>query len=195
MEDQTNSIARLLLTDKTVFTVEELAYIWDISSDATLRDKIKYLVAKGNLLRIKRGYFAVRGREYDINELANKLVSPSYISFETVLTQAGVNFQYSSEIYLASNNTKTVRVGDKTFVYKKIKDEILYNQTGIIKEKNYFIATPERAFLDTLYLNKDRYFDNERPIDYEKCLIIGAIYGEKTLIKEIENRIKDAGSK
>ena len=39
------------------------------------------------------------------------------------------------------------------------------NMQGLIQEKGYTIATPERAFLDMLYLSAGQcYFDNLRPL-------------------------------
>lgn len=49
--------------------------------------------------------------------------------------------------------------------YHRIKEDIIINTIGIIRKDNVNIATPERAFLDTLYLNKDFYFDNLNPLN------------------------------
>lgn len=43
------------------------------------------------------------------------------------------------------------------------------NSLGIQKKDNYYIASKERAFLDTIYLNQSYYFDNLSSIDWEKC--------------------------
>ena len=38
------------------------------------------------------------------------------------------------------------------------------------------MATPERAFLDVMYLNADYYFDNLRALDYKKVKELLPIY-------------------
>lgn len=181
------SIEKLLLTSKTVFTLDEMAYIWNLSNTSILIDKVSKLVKAKKLIRIRRGFYQVRGRDCDPLELGNKFRTPSYISFSTVLLQEGVVFQYSEEIYLASRDSRCVEVGDYTFVYRKLKDEILFNQSGIINKGNYMIADKERAFLDTLYLEPDFYFDNLRSINFDKCQIYSLIYKNKNLIKKIKD--------
>ena len=53
------------------------------------------------------------------------------------------------------------------FIYKKIKDKILYNNLGITIENNVTLATSERAICDLIYLGFEYYFDNLRQIDFE----------------------------
>lgn len=185
------TITELLKTNRTVFTNEELAYIWDIGNENTLKKTIQYLTKKGKLIRIKRGLYSVDGRPYNVFELANKYKAPSYISFTTVLLKAGVIFQYSDEVYLAAQDSRTFTTGNHTFHYRKIKDEVLFDKTGLINEYNYTIATTERAFLDMLYLDRNFYFDNMRSIDFDKCLEIVEIYNNKSLtakVKELKKR-------
>ena len=58
-----------------------------------------------------------------------------------------------------------------------MKDEILLNPIGVNreKEKNYFIATKERAVLDAIYFNSNYHFDNMNNFDYEKAFEIASI--------------------
>ena len=70
-----------------------------------------------------------------------------------------------------------------TISYKKIKDGILMNPKGIIMENGYSIASIERAFLDTLYLYGDYYFDNLSLIDWKKAEDLIGIYENKALEK------------
>ena len=67
------------------------------------------------------------------------------------------------------------------FRYRKIKGEILIDRAGIICEGNVNIASPERAFLDTLYLDSNYYFDNPSSLDKQKVLALLPIYNSKTL--------------
>jgi len=56
----------------------------------------------------------------------------------------------------------------EVYVLRKIKNTILTNSLGLEKKDNYFIASRERAFLDTVYLNKNYYFDNMRTRQWRK---------------------------
>ncbi len=180
------TILELLKTNKTVFTNEDMAYIWGTTNENSLKKAIQYLVKKGKLIRIKKGLYAVEGRKYDVFELANRYKTPSYISFTTVLLKAGVVFQYSSEVYLASNNSKKIEIDGNNFIYKKISDPILFNPEGLVVEGNYTIATAERAFLDTLYLDRNFYFDNLGGVNFEKALRIAEIYQNKSLLLKVK---------
>jgi hypothetical protein len=75
------------------------------------------------------------------------------------------------------------KIGNKTITFRKLKDSVLYSAVGIKNEKNYSIATPERAFLDTIYLSPKFYFDNLRSINWETCFELAKIYDNKQLIK------------
>jgi len=80
---------------------------------------------------------------------------------EYVLQKAGIVFQFDSRISVASYLSRSIEVGNKTYLYRKLKGELLVNTAGIIRQNNQVnIATAERAFLDILYLNADYYFDN-----------------------------------
>ena len=69
---------------------------------------------------------------------------------------------------------------------KCIKSKILIDTAGIICEGNVNIASPERAVLDTLYLNSNYYFDNPTSLDKQKVYSLLPIYNSKTL----EQRVK-----
>ena len=48
---------------------------------------------------------------------------------------------------------------------------------GIESRGNYHIASPERAFLDIIYRNKDYHFDNLSALNWEKVYELLPIYG------------------
>ena len=137
------------------------------------------------LTRLSRGVFA-KGKQYDIRELAASLYSPSYISFETVLREAGIIFQHYDTTFVAARWPKTVTIDGHAFVFRKIKDAVLFNTVGIIHKDTFSIATPERAFLDMVYLFPDYYFDNLRSIDLDLCEKIAGIYSNKKLVKRLQ---------
>lgn len=178
-------ISKILRSNNTVFTFKDISLIWgDTDKKATI-SAINYYVKTGNLYRIRRGIYA-KDKNYDKFELAIKIYTPSYISFETVLTKKGIIFQFYSQIFVASYLTREIFVDNQKFCYRKIKDQILTNQTGLEFKNNYWIASPERAFLDILYLNRDYYFDNLSPLNKEKIFAILPIYKNKTLERKVK---------
>lgn len=185
-----SSIEILLRTKKTIFTIEELAFLWRINNPNTLKSKVYFLVKNKKLIPLHKGIYTFT-EDYDKFELAGKLKSPSYVSLETVLYKEGVIFQYSTDITSISNVTKTIKCDRINYIYHKLKDEILFNRKGLEILDNYFMASLERAFLDMIYLNKSYYVDNLRPINWEKCFSLVEIYKNKTLRKRLREYQKD----
>ena len=59
---------------------------------------------------------------------------------------------------------------------------------GILRDSNHVnIATPERAFLDMLYLDKVFYFDNLRPLNTQLIDKIMPAYKSIALKKRAQN--------
>lgn len=180
-----NFLLKIYESSKTVLTSKELALIWNETSSNKLKTKIYYYVKRGYLLRLWRGVYA-KNKEYNSRELATSLYSPSYISFETVLRNSGFIFQYYETNFVAAPWSKEVQIGKDKFTFRRMKKEILYNPSGIINKDNFAIASPERAFLDTVYLLGDYYFDNLDSLDWEKCFDLAKIYQSKQLIKRVK---------
>ncbi len=185
-----SSIEILLKSKKTVFTIQELAYFWKINNQNTLKSKAHLLVRNKKLTALHKGIYAVDSN-YDKFELAGKLKSPSYVSLETILRKSGIIFQYGTDITSMSNVSKTIECQGVNYVYHKIKDNILFNKKGLGLLDNYYLAIPERAFLDTIYLNKNYYFDNLSCIDWKKCFSLVKIYKNKTLKRRLKEYYRD----
>lgn len=179
-----NLIAKLYQSPKTILTIKDIALIWEETNTVNLLSKIKYYAKQGSLIRLTRGVFA-KSKEYDVKELATSIYTPSYISFETVLREAGIIFQHHDAVFVAGPYPTTKKIGDHIITFRKLKDSVLYSALGIKNEKNYSIATPERAFLDTIYLSPKFYFDNLRSINWELCFELAEIYDNKQLIKRL----------
>jgi len=175
----------------TVFTSKEIALIVGEENQDLIKSKINYYVKKGVLIRLRNGIFA-KSSGYEILEAANKILTPSYISLETVLQKEGVVFQdYGSLIFVVSYQTREVRLGDYDIRFKKIKNEILANPEGINIENGYSIASKERAFMDALYLYKNYYFDNLGGLDWEKAKRLLPVYSSKTMEERFKSYVHD----
>lgn len=152
----------LFQTQQTVFDLKDLAFLLQDDNYNNLKSKIAYYVQQWYLTRLRKGIF-VRDR-FDLKELACKLYTPSYISFETVLYDANIIFQYTKTIYVASYLSRTIDIIHKSIsyriCYRKLKDDILFDDQGIIRTQYYTIASPDRAITDMRYLQPNFYFDN-----------------------------------
>ena len=177
-------IFELYKSSCTVFRIMDIALLLDIEKTSSLRKILNYYVQTGKLLNPRKGFYAKEG--YKSEELACLLYPPTYISLEYVLQRAGVIFQYDSAITNVSYLTRETDIDNQTFRYRRIKGEILTNTTGVILNKNNInIASPERAFLDMLYLNKNFYFDNLHILNKKTVSKLLAVYNSQTLVKTV----------
>jgi|SRR3989339_752352 len=178
-------ISDILRSNKTVFTFKDISLLWrDNNKKATIAT-VNYYVQTGELYRIRRGIYA-KDKNYNALELATRIYTPSYVSFETVLTQAGINFQFYEKTTVASYQTREIIVDGHTYSYKKIKDSMLTNSTGIKHVDECSIATPERAFLDTIYIHTEYHFDNLGSLNWDAIFEIVPIYKNKQMEKRVK---------
>jgi hypothetical protein len=184
-----NFLVALYGSKQTVFTSREIALLIGAKSMNTLKSKLAYYVKTGRLIRLRRGMFA-KNKTYDRNELAVRIYTPAYLSFETVLARTGVIFQYYESLFVASYLSREVIVAEQKIVYRKLRDDILGNQKGLVDRGYFFEATKERAFLDRLYLFPEYYFDNLRGMDWDVCKEIVPIYKSRKLEKILDTYIQ-----
>ena len=184
-----NFLVTLYGSKQTVFTSREIALLIGEKSMNTLKSKLAYYVKTGRLIRLRRGMFA-KNKTYDRNELAVRIYTPAYLSFETVLARTGVIFQYYESLFVASYLSREVIVAEQKIVYRKLRDDILGNQKGLVDRGYFFEATKERAFLDRLYLFPEYYFDNLRGMDWDVCKEIAPIYKSRKLEKILDTYIQ-----
>lgn len=176
----------LLRSSKTVFSFKDLILLWGGIDRLTAGSRVHYYIQQGHLYPVRRGFYA-KDKDYDRFELATKIFTPSYISFETVLARVGMVFQFYGEIFIASYQSREITCDGQVYHFRKIKDAILTSDAGMEKRENYFIASAERAFLDVLYLSKDYHFDNMSPLNWEKVWEIFPIYdGNQRMEKKID---------
>ncbi len=182
-------ILKLYQVKNTVFTIKELALLFPDIKRKNLKARINYYVKKGTLRNIRKGIYVKS--EYSPLELATKIYTPSYISLETILEKTGIIFQHYKTIFVASYLTRKIEVDDQEIQYRRIKEEILLDKRGILEKENFAQATRGRAFLDTLYLYKNYYFDNLSALDKKKVFSLIDVYQSKSLSKRLKEIFKN----
>ncbi len=142
--------------NKLYFAYRDVAKILSISEDSARVLCTRYVKQK-YLIRLKRNFYILKERWDNITpnqrlELANILQVPSYISLMTALsfyeytTQVQQKFVESISLY----RTFIKDIEGVVFNYSKIKNDYYF---GFLKKNNIFIASPEKAFIDSFYLN------------------------------------------
>lgn len=146
---QLSSITRLY------FGYGDVARALDISPESA-RVTVSRYVARGLLVRVKRDMYVLRerwnaaGREEKF-QLANMGQVPSYISLMTALDYYEITTQMPREFIesVAVKRTKEIQLPRSVFRYTRIFNSLYF---GFSKHNGFFIATPEKAFLDSMYL-------------------------------------------
>jgi hypothetical protein len=175
---------------RTVFRLKDIAILAGEDNFQSLNKKLNYYVQTGKLENPRKGIYAKPN--YNREELACTIFTPSYISLEYVLQKAGMSFQYDTRITSISYLSRNIEVGNQQFVFRKIKGSALVNTLGIIRHANHInIASPERAFLDLLYLEKDYYFDNLNPLDKGLIDKLLPLYQSEPLSVNVRKMIKN----
>lgn len=168
-----------------VFTTEMLKPILEQEYVQPTK-KINNMVVRGELIRLKRGVFALsedyRNHPLNMLAIANILHKPSYVSYEYALSYHGLIPERVYTITSATTyrqETYTTELG--IFSYKKIPSKAYSIGIDWKFDKHdggYMIATAEKALCDQIYVDqritnikKDEileYLEDDLRIDWEE---------------------------
>jgi predicted transcriptional regulator of viral defense system len=148
-------LLRLNNISKFYFGYEDIAKALGISADSA-KDTASRYVKQGILVRVKRNIYVLRnvwkaaGREEKFL-LANLGQVPSYISLMSALDYYEITTQVQRDFFesAAIKRTKEIQIDGSIFKYVKVNSAYYF---GFKKEKDFFIATPEKALVDAFYL-------------------------------------------
>jgi predicted transcriptional regulator of viral defense system len=144
-----DAISTLHQKKVTFFDIIDASKIFGIEKRKTLYVLLQRLEKDGVIRRIVNGKYYFALRDYHEFELANFLVNPSYISFESALSFYGILPQFPYTITSVTPlKTKKINYLDKEYEYSHLDSGYFW---GFIKKDKFLIATPEKALLDELY--------------------------------------------
>lgn len=135
--------------DKTYYTVADLKKITGLSLNS-LYVTLSRLVGKRLLIRLTSGVYILAEKYSQIDVIANMLYQPSYLSFESALSRYGILSQIPYVLTFATTK-KSLRktLGQTTVEFRTLQKPLFF---GYEKNDSLFIATPEKALMDTMYL-------------------------------------------
>ena len=142
---------KLLSYKKQVFQLNDLKKIFGLYNDNSLYQSIKRLKKDQVISNLINGKYYLNDNPPDEFIVANNLYYPSYISLETALNYYGILIQTPFDIIsITTKKRKKINWQDKYFIYHHIDNNYFVDY---IKEKEFVIATPEKALIDTIFLN------------------------------------------
>lgn len=180
---------KLRLIDKLYFGYEEIARALGISLKSAAVSANRY-VRQGFLIRAKRNIYVLRERweaaaKEEAFTIANILEVPSYISLMTAMDYYDVTTQIQRNFVesIAIKRTKETVIDNTVFDFRRIDKRLYF---GFLREKGFFIASPEKAFLDAVYLKSIKRYDFDLTsidfgkLDKTKLKLIGKSFPAKT---------------
>lgn len=145
---------RNALKDFTIFSLNDIKQI----DPQFHRRRLNEWQLKGYIRKIIKGYYIFSDLELNENlffEIANKIYSPSYISFEMALSYYNLIPESVYGITSASTRrTYKFNTPIAKFNYRTIKPQLYFGYEIIrYNNKSFKIASFEKAILDFLYIN------------------------------------------
>ncbi|MBI3013061.1 MAG: hypothetical protein HYY63_05485 [Elusimicrobia bacterium] len=173
----------LMESGRTVFTPVDLRLLWQESAQNSKVSALR-MVSRGLIVRVANGYYAINDK-YNPYELANRIVTPSYVSFHSALKVGGISFQNRTEIGSVSTINYRKKVRGFVYTYAAMKDSLFFMSDGVVKRDGVTISLPERAILDSFYFGFLPDVDNAEKINGEYLIKLSLLY-PKTVQKKIK---------
>jgi len=184
---QAEKLNLLLKSKKSVFTNADLEKIWQMKP-ASVKITAQRMAKTGLLKRITKGFYAI-SEDYNIYELANKIIAPSYVSLNSALFYLGICFQKTNLVSSTALLSYEKKIGDLVFKYYSQKPSLFFNLEGVDYKNLFSLATAERAILDCFYFNTLPIIDNADKINFSYLQKLSGFY-PKTVQKKAEKLIK-----
>lgn len=141
-------IQKLEILGKDVFSIKDLKKLFP--EETHLKIPVKRMLDAGVLIQITRGIYTLKREKLDIEKVATQLYYPSYISFESALSKYGIINQGLYGLTLATTrHTKKMTFADVECEYSKLQEALFF---GFDLINGTYLAQPEKAFLDQIYL-------------------------------------------
>ena len=158
--------------NKLIISIEDIAKVLSINKESAKVTASRY-VKNGSLLRIKKDFYITANKYENLNEkelfkIANAIQVPSYISLASALTYYNISTQQLRGIIesVTTRKTNSVKAKEFSFNFILIKKNLY---TGFILEDDIFIALPDKALADIVYLSSlGRYSCDFEAIDFNK---------------------------
>ncbi len=144
------------LKDFTLFSLNDIKRV----DSSFFRARLNEWQDKKYIRKIIKGYYIFSDLELNENvlfEIANRIYSPSYISFEMALSYYRL---IPESVYtitsVSTRRTYQFKTPIAEFTYKTIKPRLFFGYDLVKYDNKYFkIASIEKAILDYFYINSD----------------------------------------
>lgn len=147
-----------LLSAYPLFSSEDLKVFLGRKYSRSVLNNLRRWEEKGLLIKLRKGVYLLSDYKiYDPAVLAGKIYAPSYVSLEYALGHYGVIPEMVFSVTsMTTRVTKQFHNKVGHYYYHKIKSNAFGGYIPTSKDGiSYYFATPEKALVDFLYLNRD----------------------------------------
>lgn len=135
---------------RSVYYLADLCKVSGLS-ESSMRRAAQRLERYGLIQKIGKGIYLNTFMTTSLEVMSALLYRPSYISCESALFYHGILSQSPFVLTCVSSRpTKTMRTAAGTILYQQMKSTLFF---AYRKEGAYFLAEPEKAMLDYVYLH------------------------------------------
>ena len=135
--------------NKSFYTVSDLEKITGLPR-TSLYVALRRWQVSGIIERVAQGIYLPMGGNLSIENLAAQLYLPNYLSFESALARHGIlNLIPYTLTFATTRKTRKYTLHKQDVEFRQISPELFF---GFEMRNGNYIASPEKAFLDELYL-------------------------------------------
>jgi predicted transcriptional regulator of viral defense system len=161
-----------LSSGRLVYSTRQLAKLVGVP-DSHAKVYAYRLVQKGMAWRLSRGSISFT---HDTFIIASQLIKPSYVSMHSALYLRGLIDQVPS-IVEAVTTKRPAWLRELGIRYRKISGKLFFGYERLARANSYvFVATPEKAVLDTVYFGGSPDPSVLNQLDKEKILEISEAF-------------------
>jgi len=142
-------IKKLQKINKPFYTIADLEKITSLPRNSLYVASKRWL-AGGIIERLAQGIYLPMGSTISIENVAAQLYIPNYLSFESALSKHGVlNLIPYTVTFATTRKTKKYKIQKQEVEFRQIAPKLFF---GFEMKNGIYIASPEKAFLDEVYL-------------------------------------------
>ncbi|MBU0649789.1 hypothetical protein KKG63_01140 [Patescibacteria group bacterium] len=149
-----------------IFSRNDVIKLFPDEPENQINTQLHRIAARGGLIGLKRGVYLFSDTKIDEFVIANRLYTPSYVSLESVLNTSGIIPDITATVTSVTPITsKKFNTPVGNFTYSKIARNLFFGYQSIIDQQSglyYEIASPEKAFLDFIYIRRMRDLSESR---------------------------------
>jgi len=145
-------------------------------------------VKAGKILKLRKGLYFLDPADRRINPsrlfIAGEIYSPSYVSMEYALSSYSLIPEKTADITcITTKKTAAFKNALGRFTYQHVKEKCftgfheVRDEAGLV----YFMASPEKAAVDFIYLNRHKFKDN-----YAKALYDSFRFQNADILKKVK---------